>query len=197
MTVPSAQGGEMPQYDMFLAGLGREATADECEQWAREHVGDPDVPRALIQAGWQRSQHGASEHALELFRQALKQGGEQARNAQVAIIEQLYVLERTAEGDRARDVLRAELDALSPPDLRIYNDMVELLSEWAEPESAMAWCEAALARAEEAGADREHLRDLLVNRSLVREQLGVEPDEADLVLKIREDAALQKLTGKS
>lgn len=199
MTGPAASGAEQAPspYDEFLTGLGQKPTADEYEQWARDHDTDPDVPRALIQAGWHRSESGAHEQALALFQQAQQRSGEQTRNAQVGIVEQLYALGRTEEGDTARDVLRAELDAATPPDLWIYNEMVELLSEWAEPEMAMAWCEAALFRAdtEDCGEHAEHHQSLLLNRSLVREQLGVEPDELDRAVEAEEDRGLQELFG--
>jgi tetratricopeptide (TPR) repeat protein len=194
MTGPAAHHGEPPTspYDTFLTGLGRKATADECEQWARDHDGDPDVPRALIHAGWEWSQAHDHEQALALFNRALERGGEQARNAQVGIVEQLYMLGRTDEGHAARDALRAELDAATPPDLWIYNEMVGLLSEATapQPEAALEWCEAALARAdaEDCGEDAaDHRQSLLINRSVVREQLGLAPDELDQAVEAEAD----------
>jgi tetratricopeptide (TPR) repeat protein len=192
MTGLSSYGDTRSPYQAFLAGLGRAATADECEQWARDHDSSPDVPRALINAGWQRSQASAHEHALALFQSALDRGGDHARNAQVGILEQLYALGRTDEGHMARDALRAELDAATPPDLWIYNEMVELLSESTDPqpEAALEWCEAALARAddEDCGEDAdEHRRRLLINRGVVREQLGLEPDDLDRAVEAEAD----------
>ncbi|MET8680016.1 SEC-C domain-containing protein [Streptomyces sp. NPDC004647] len=194
MTATPSPGADQSPYETFLAQLGREATADECEQWAREHDSDPDVPRALTQAGWGRARKGAPEEAFELFRDARERGGDQARDAQVGLIEILYELGRAEEGDAARDALRAELDRSSPPDLRIYNEIVEVLSEASspQPEAALVWCEAALARAGEVGEDdetaAEHRHDLLLNRSLVREQLGLEPDELDQAVEAQADA---------
>ncbi|MDP9616486.1 hypothetical protein [Streptomyces demainii] len=184
MTGPSAHGDKAAPYDRFLAGLGRKASAAECEQWARDHDGDPDVSRALIDAGWQRSRAGDHAQALMLFRRALECGGEQSRYARVGIIEQLYALGRTDEGHTARDALRAELDATAPPDLWIYHQVAELLSEAAaaQPQAALEWCEAALARAgaEDGGEDAAfHRQCLLGTRRVVREQLGLGPDELD------------------
>ncbi|RNG33506.1 SEC-C domain-containing protein [Streptomyces botrytidirepellens] len=201
MTGSSAHGDNTSPYDTFLARLGRKASAAECEQWARDHDSDLDVPRALIHAGWERSQAGAHAQALALLRRALERGGEQTRNAQVGIIEQLYTLGRTSEGHTARDALRAELDAATPPDLWIYNEMVELLSEVtdAQPQAALEWCEAALARAEaeECGEDAaDHRQGLLINRSVVREQLGLEPDELDQAVEAEADRDALEVLGQ-
>ncbi|MFD7447130.1 SEC-C metal-binding domain-containing protein [Streptomyces sp. NPDC059909] len=206
MTGPAARHDQTPTspYDAFLAGLDGGASADAYEQWARDHDSDPDVPRALIHAGWTRSQARDHEGALALFRRALERGGEQSRNAQVGIIEQLYALRRTDEGHAARDALRAELDATTPPDLWIYKEMAELLSEAADPQlrAALQWCEAALARtgAEDVGEDAaDYRQSLLFNRSVLREQLGLEPDELDRAVDAAEaeaDGELLDLLGQ-
>ncbi|MFJ6945305.1 hypothetical protein ACISU4_11760 [Streptomyces wuyuanensis] len=200
MNGPAARHADSP-YDIFLAGLGRRARAEECEQWARDHDGDPEVPRALIHAGWERSQAGDHEQALALFPRALERGGEQARNARVGVVEQLTMLGRTDEGHAARDALRAELDAAVPADLWIYNEMVELLSEAADPqpEAALEWCEAALARAdaENVGEDDADLRQsLLINRSVARGQLGLKPDELDRAVEAEADTDVLELLGR-
>jgi hypothetical protein len=71
-------------YEAFLAELRREPSATECEQWATNHAGDPDEPRALVDAGWSIARSGGDiEQALELFRRAAGFGGESGRDAQV------------------------------------------------------------------------------------------------------------------
>ena len=97
-------------YGAFLAELRREPSAAECEQWAVRHAGDPEEPRALVDAGWYTARSGNSEQALELFRRAAGFGGEYGRDAQVGIVEQLYALRRVPEADAAQKALLAELD---------------------------------------------------------------------------------------
>ncbi|WP_148081880.1 hypothetical protein [Streptomyces botrytidirepellens] len=70
--------------------------------------------------------------------------------------------------------------------------MAELLSETAaaQPQAALEWCEAALAPAdaEDGGEDAAfHRQCLLANRRVVREQLGLEPDELDQAVEAEAD----------
>ncbi|MEV0217856.1 hypothetical protein, partial [Micromonospora sp. NPDC050695] len=51
-------------YGAFLASLKREPSASECERWALQHAGDPEEPRALVDAGWYTARGGKSEEAL-------------------------------------------------------------------------------------------------------------------------------------
>ncbi|MFF4732501.1 hypothetical protein ACFY3M_46165 [Streptomyces mirabilis] len=58
-------------YAQFLATVGRQPTAAQCEQWADEHPGDPDQGRALVYPGWltacgKQHQGGDDAKALEL-----------------------------------------------------------------------------------------------------------------------------------
>ena len=173
-------------YGSFLAGLGRKPSAVEFEQWATDHAGDPDEPRALVDAGWSIARgSGDLERALELFRRAAEFGGEVGRDAQVGIAEQLYALRRDQEADEVQRALRAELDD-QPSDLgtvRVFDDMTEMLSDAGQDHLALEWCQAGLDRAAEAGDDpevEECRHALLISRSYLRKKLGVELDEQDL-----------------
>ena len=184
-------------YDAFLAELGREPTAAECEQWAGNHAGDPDEPRALVDAGWHTARRGDSERALALFRRAEGFGGEFGRHAQVGIIEQLFTLRRDQEADAAQQALRDELDDQpgGRGDLQVLGDMAEVLADADQPELAMEWCQAGLDRAAEAGDAAEvaeYRRGLRVIRDLVREELDLDRDDEDLAELAASEAAFQE-----
>lgn len=120
-----------------------------------------------------------------MFRRAAAFGREAGRDAQVGIIEQLYELHREQEADAAQRALRAELDdhPYGPADLRVFDDMTEMLSDAGQDELALEWCEAGLDRAAAADADpavRERRRSLLLARGDLRERLGIELDGEDL-----------------
>ncbi|MFF2407855.1 hypothetical protein [Streptomyces sp. NPDC058092] len=82
-------GASATGYEAFLATLKREPTAAECVRWAAEHAGDPEEPRALVNAGWCTARGGEGEEALRLLRRAAVLGGAFGRDAQVGIIDQL------------------------------------------------------------------------------------------------------------
>jgi hypothetical protein len=183
-------------YEMFLAQLGREATAAECEQWAAQHAGDPEEPRALVDAGWSTARGGDSTRALVLFRRAAGLGGESGRHAKVGIIEQLYALRCDQEADAARRALRAELDDHpgGRGDLRVFDDMTEMLSDAGMYEMALEWCQAGLERMALAGDAAEvadYRRGLLINRSFLREELGIEQDDEDRAVRAQSDASME------
>ena len=186
-------------YEAFLADLRHEPSAAECEQWAADHAGDPDEPRALVDAGWSTARSGNIERALALFRRAAGFGGESGRNAQVGIAEQLYTLRRDREADDVQRALRAELDD-QPSGLgtaRIFDDMTELLSDAGQDQLALDWCQAGLDRAAEAGDGpelEECRRGLLISRFYLREKLGVALDEEDLEAYAEADSSLAKAT---
>jgi tetratricopeptide (TPR) repeat protein len=181
-------------YEVFLAELGREPTAAECEQWAVRHGGDPEEPRALVDAGWYAARGGESERALALFRRAAGFGGESGRDAQVGIVEQLYALRREQEADTAQRVLRAELDdgPGGRGDLRVFDDMAEMLSDAGKHELALEWCQAGLDRVAGAGDAAEladYRRGLLITRGFLRDELDIERDDEDLAVRAQSDAS--------
>lgn len=195
----SAVDGARTGYEVFLAGLGREPFAAECEQWAAQHSGDPDEPRALVDAGWFTARGGDCERALELFRRAAGFGGESGRDAQVGIAEQLYSLRREQEADAAQRALRAELDSQpgGPGDLRVFDDMAEMLSDAGHEGLALEWCQAGLDRVVKAGDDPEVDRcrhRLLINRGYLREKLGIQLDDEDLAAREQADESLAEVT---
>jgi hypothetical protein len=186
-------------YEVFLADLRREPSAAEYEQWATDHAGDPDEPRALVDAGWSIARgSGDLERALELFRRAAGFGGEVGRDAQVGIAEQLYAMHRDQEADEAQRALRVELDD-QPSGLgtvRVFDDMTEMLSDAGQDHLALEWCQAGVERAVEAGDDpevEERRHALLISRSYLREKLGVELDEEDLEVRAEADSSFAKL----
>ncbi|WP_338672962.1 hypothetical protein V1460_07825 [Streptomyces sp. SCSIO 30461] len=81
-----------------------------CERWADEHAGDPEEPRALVDAGWLTVRHGEAEGALSLFRRAAACDGEYRLDAHVGIVDQLYALGRATEAEHTQEDLRAHLD---------------------------------------------------------------------------------------
>ena len=181
-------------YEVFLAGLGREPSAAECEQWAVRNAGDPEEPRALVDAGWHMARGGESERALVLFRRAAGFGGESGRDAQVGIVEQLYALRRDMEADAAQRVLRAELDDRpgGRVDLRVFDDMAEMLSDAGKHELALEWCQAGLDRVAGAGDAAEladYRRGLLITRGFLRDELDIERDGEDLAARAQSDAS--------
>ncbi|MFI5635633.1 SEC-C metal-binding domain-containing protein [Streptomyces sp. NPDC051664] len=184
-------------YTTFLQGLGREPSADECWRWAAEHVGTAEEPRALSDAGWYTARDGRHEAALTLFRRVVEFGGEFARDAQVGIVDQLYALDRASEADQAQHALRAELDTQPAgfTDLRVFDDMVEVLCEHEQHELALAWCQAGLDRIAETndtpdGETDEYRHGLLIDRGFLRGELGIPLDEDDLAAETEADAAL-------
>ncbi len=182
-------------YGVFLAELKREPSAAECEQWAVRHAGDPEEPRALVDAGWYTARGGNSEQALELFRRAAGFGGESGRDAQVGIVEQLYALRREQEADTAQKALRAELDDQPGGlcDLRVFDDMAEMLCDAGKYELALEWCQAGLDRVARAGNATEvadYRRGLLITRGFLRDELDIEHDDEDLAVRAETDASL-------
>lgn len=163
-------------------------SAVECEQWAAQHPGDPDEPRALLDAGWliaRGSGGGGGERALELFRRAVGFGGETGRDAQVGIVEQLYELGRAQEADEAQRSLRAELDDQpgGVSDLRVFNDMAEMLIDAEHDDLALEWCQAGLDRADEAGDDPQvepYRRELLITQRILLEGPDADLDDDEI-----------------
>jgi hypothetical protein len=194
MSDPSVSDAVTTPYAAFLEDLGREPSAAECELWAKEHAGTPQEPRALVDAGWFTARGGRNQEALALFRRAVEFGGEFDRDAQVGIVDQLYALGCGPEADQARRALRAELD-LQPAgltDLRVFDDMVDVLTEAGEIASALQWCETGLDRAAGAGdapEAAEHRRGLALSRSFLRGELDIELDEDDLAAEAEADAS--------
>lgn len=182
-------------YSTFLTELGREPSAAECEQWAARHPGDSEEGRALVDAGWATAREGGGKAALKLFHRALELGGEDARDAQVGIVDQLYALRRDEEAEAALRALRTEL-ADQPggiADLRVFDDMTEVLSEAGKYELALQWCEAGLDRVDEFGDLQEAedcRRALQSNRSFLRGELGIEQDAEDLAAEAEMEASL-------
>ncbi|WP_250028843.1 SEC-C domain-containing protein [Paractinoplanes maris] len=186
-------------YEVFLADLRLEPSAADYEQWATDHAGDPDAPRALVDAGWSIARSsGNLDRALELFRRAAGFGGEVGRDAQVGVAEQLYALHRDQEADEVQRALRAELDD-QPSGLgtvRVFDDMTEMLSDAGQDHLALGWCQAGLERAVEAGDDpevEERRHALLISRSYLREKLGVELDEEDREARAEADSSFAEL----
>lgn len=186
-------------YEAFLAERGHEPSAAECEQWAVRHAGDPEESRALVDAGWRTARGGGKgERALALFRRAAGFGDESGRDAQVGIIEQLYELRREQEADTARLALRAELDDQpgGHEDLRIFDDMAQMLSDAGKPELALEWCQAGLDRIAGAGDATEvatYRYGLLITRGCLRDELDIECDDEDLAGRAETDASIAEL----
>ncbi|MGK4580363.1 SEC-C metal-binding domain-containing protein [Kitasatospora sp. HPMI-4] len=184
-------------YVAFLEGLGREPSLTECQKWAAEHTGDPEEPRALVDAGWLLLRAGRHAEALALFERICEFGGRFGRDGQVGVIDTLYNTGRPDEADERVRALRAELDAQSGDvaDLRIFEDMVEVLGEAGRGDWALEWCEAGLARAASFGDNdevAEYLPRLSLSRSWLREEAGHELDDDDLAAQGEADAALQE-----
>jgi hypothetical protein len=158
------------------------------------HSGDPEESRALVDAGWHTARGGESERALVLFRRAAGFGGESGRDAQVGIVEQLYALRREQEADTAQRALRAELDDRpgGRGDLRVFDDMAEMLSDAGRHELALEWCQAGLDRVAGAGDAAEvadYRRGLLITRGFLRDELDIEQDDEDLAARAQSDAS--------
>ena len=191
-------GAASTTYEAFLADLGHEPSAGECEQWAAQHAGDRDEPRALVDAGWCTARDSRSDEALALFGRAAEFGGEFGRDAQVGIIEQLYALQRDQEADEAIDALRAELDGRPGglSDLRVYDDMAETLSDAGRHEAALTWCQAGLERitatddTEDAAEVERYRNGLLISRAFLRRELNLDEDDDDRAVLAESDAAL-------
>lgn len=186
-------------YEVFLSDRRRAQSAAECEQWATDHAGDPDEPRALVDAGWFTAHDGDHERALELFRRASGFGGAFGREARVGIAEQLYVLQRSQEADDVQRALRAELEDQPGglDDLRVFEGMAGALTDAGHDDLALEWFQAGLDRAAGAGDDpetkiRRHM--LLLKRSDLRERLGVELDGEDLEARAEADSSLARVT---
>ena len=81
------------------------ATSEYEPEPAGHRTGDPDEPRALVDAGWSTVRSGGDiDQALALFRRAAGFEGEFGRDAQVSIAVQLYVLHRDQEADEVQRV---------------------------------------------------------------------------------------------
>ncbi|WP_192580422.1 SEC-C domain-containing protein [Micromonospora sp. ALFpr18c] len=148
-----------------------------------------------MDAGWYTARGGKSEEALALFRRAAEFGGESGRDAEVGIVEQLYALRREREAEAAQQSLWTELDGQPGglADLRIFDDMAELLCDVGQYRPALEWCQAGLARAAKAGDDmqvQDYRRGLLITRGFLRDELGIEHDEEDLAVRAETDASL-------
>ena len=184
-------------YEDFLAAGKDEPSAGQREQWAAQHSSDPEEPRALVDAAWCMARSGQINGALELFRRAAGFGGGFGRDAQVGIVDQLYALKREKEAEEAQQALRAELDSHSGgfTDLRIFEDMVEVLSETGQYETALEWCQAGLDRATGADdASQACRRGLLISRSFLRDELDIERDDEDLAVVAEAEASLAALS---
>ncbi|AVH55413.1 MULTISPECIES: SEC-C domain-containing protein [Streptomyces] len=192
-------------YEQFLATVGRQPTAAQCEQWADEHPGDPDQGRALVHAGWltargKQHQGGDDAKALELFTRATKLSGAAGRQAQVGVVETLYAQDRERDAEQAEQALREELTEQpdeAVADLQVFDDMVDMLGEIGRSERALDWCLAALAHpaAREnkgtGGGEAARLRHgLRISRALLRRDLGLEPTDDDLAAEAETDAEL-------
>jgi tetratricopeptide (TPR) repeat protein len=182
-------------YETFLAKLGHEPSAAECEEWAKRHAGGQEEGRALVEAGWMTAREDGYEEALELFRRAAEVGGEYGRDAQVGIVEQLYALRREREAELAQRALRTELEERPDgiADLRVFDDMTEVLGDAGEFELALEWCEAGLGRAAEIGdlpGAEDSLLGLRSSRGFLRAELELEPDEDDLAVEAEVEASL-------
>jgi tetratricopeptide (TPR) repeat protein len=178
-----ASGHEATPYEDFLAATHYVPSAGERERWVAQHSGDPEEPRALVDAGWAMAHGGQPKEALALFRRAAEFGGEYGRDGQVGVVDQLHALERGREADAAQQVLRAALDSRpgGHTDLRIYHDMVEVQSEAGQYESALEWCQAGLDRATGTDdASQAYRRGMLLKRGALRDELEIKRDDEDL-----------------
>ncbi|GAA2840078.1 hypothetical protein GCM10010441_75500 [Kitasatospora paracochleata] len=198
----SSYGEGMNTLPRADTAAGSETTAEQAATHipAPAAAGDERQPRAADGAGearlgaaWNLARQGDHEAALAAFRQLAGERGPHRRDAQVGVIEQLYDLGLADEGDTACSALRTDLDA--DPDqaaLRIYRDMVELLTDQDRPEQALRWCEAALLHAPGEDTGQEHapvVDDLRLSRALLRQGLDLDLDDQDLAaLDVGEDA---------
>ncbi|MFE4748721.1 hypothetical protein ACFRIB_00230 [Streptomyces mirabilis] len=193
-------------YQQFLATVGRQPTAAQCEQWADEHPGDPDQGRALVHAGWltaRGKQHqGDDAKALELFTRATKLSGAAGRQAQVGVVQTLYAQDRERDAEQAEQALREELTEQpdeAVADLQVFDDMVDMLGEIGRSERALDWCLAVLghpaARENEGtvGGEAARLRrGLRISRALLRRDLSLEPTDDDLAAEAETDSELRE-----
>ncbi|MFF3159726.1 hypothetical protein [Streptomyces sp. NPDC057910] len=182
MNEVSAADAVSTPYSAFLKDLGHEPSAHECRTGAAEHSGAAEEPRALSDAGWYTAREGRYEDALVLFHRAAEFGGAFARDAQVAIVDQLFALERAPEAEAAQRALRDELDARLAEfsDLRVFDDMVEVLCDHEQHETALAWCQAGLDRiTATTGTPRneaeveQYRHGMLLDRGFLRDQLDI------------------------
>jgi tetratricopeptide (TPR) repeat protein len=183
---------ELPErsaYTDFLKQRKYQPTAQECEEWYAGHLDDPDARRSLVDAGWKHAGAGDHATALERFTQVLDLPDAQGNHAhaRAGLAEALHLLGRTGESATAFEQLRAHLAAQPQPDLELYSQVIESLSELNQPELALSWCDTALARGAQdaetgAEADPERkgtLRGIQGSRRFLREDLDLEPDDLD------------------
>jgi len=192
---PAVPDAPTTAYTAFLGAQQGEPSAAACERWADEHAGDPEEARALVDAGWLTSRSGNGEAALALFQRAAACDGEYHLDAHIGIVDQLYALDRTAEAEHAQAELRARLDAepAESAQLRVIADMVEVLSEAGRYERALEWCQAGLDRLAAGDGNpqaAEYRHRLLIDRSFLRGELGIELDEDDLAAEEEANASL-------
>ncbi|WP_199800662.1 SEC-C metal-binding domain-containing protein [Streptomyces marianii] len=181
-------------YGVFLGTQRGEPSAAMCERWADEHAGDPEEPRALVDAGWLTVRHGEAEGALSLFRRAAACDGEYRLDAHVGIVDQLYALGRATEAEHTQEDLRAHLDTEHAGEarLRVIDDMVEALTEAGRYERALEWCQAGLDRItanDDSPQAAEYRHGLLIDRGFLRGELGIELDEDDLAAEAEANAS--------
>lgn len=197
MNEPAAPPDPTTAYEAFLDAQRGEPSPAACERWADEHAGDPAQARALVDAGWltaRSGSSGSSEAALALFRRAVDCDGEHCLDARVGIVDQLYALDRAQDAECAQEELRTRLDAepAGSSRLRVIDDMVEVLVEAGRHERALEWCQAGLdAIAADGSSPRsaEYRHGLLIHRSFLRGELGIELDEDDLAAEAEADAS--------
>ncbi|MFE7748669.1 SEC-C domain-containing protein [Streptomyces sp. NPDC057428] len=187
-------------YTKFRTALGGDPSAAECERWAIQHPGDPEEPCALVDAGWATVRSGGDgERALALFRRAAEFGGEFGRDGRVGVIDCLYTAGHEAEADTAERALRLELASLplETAVLRIYDDMVEVLCEAERSELALEWCRMALDRVggrPEGPELTAFRRRALIDRGILRRELGIDLDEEDLAAEAEADASVREVS---
>jgi len=179
------------------------ATAQECEEWARENPDDPEAMDALLDAAGEWAAGGDHGRALALYQEI--QGGDRGRFGFVGayIAEELFALGREVEARAVVTETRVVLDAAAQPDGDGYGLMADLLGDRGETEAALQWCEAGIARycphyrpdaVGENGYDATSAH-LVSGRRMLREQLDLAPDALDVSVDAAGERVL-RLLGK-
>ncbi|MCX4093795.1 SEC-C metal-binding domain-containing protein [Nocardia sp. alder85J] len=129
---------------------------------------------------WHAADH---DRAIELLRQGIDLGGEDAGNARVTLAEILFDLDRDADANAQLDALRQDRINSAAP----YHMAAELLEERGDLQQALTWFNIATSRlSDDEMAERDtelgflsYASHVLAGRRRVRRALELPPDDLD------------------
>lgn len=157
------------------------ARALELEDRAEEH---PDQRgELLLEAADAWQQAGEHEQAAELCTEVIGLGGEDAAYARVGLAAIWFDQERDDDAHAMLEALLAE----RPPYAMVYQAGAELHAQLGDVDQALVWYDRAYAELmtqEQSGQlddddFAEDVQEILIGRLLVREELGLDPDDLD------------------